>query len=264
MQKKDSIPAPRSKVLVLVDESNVSSSVRTVGRGLDWLKLRDFLGGPDTGRDLIEMVVYAGLPPAIPTWQEERDRKNKFVHWLRSNGFMVVTKDGAPAEEGRYKANVDVMMAIDALELSIEIRPDVVILVTGDADFAYLATKLRRHGIRVEVASVSANLGHILRSAASHVIDLAPIFRTFEMINAGDTGQAQAGGQQVRPPAQAGGQQVRPPAQARGQQARPPAQERDARVPNVQDAPAQIPHHRTHQQRRRRPRFPAKKTASGV
>jgi len=41
---------------------------------------------------------------------------------------MVVTKDGAPAEEGRYKANVDVMMAIDALELSVEMRPDVVIL----------------------------------------------------------------------------------------------------------------------------------------
>ncbi len=93
---------------MLVDESNVGSSVRTAGRGLDWLKLRDFLAGPNTGRDLIEMVVYAGLPPAIPTWQEERDRKNKFVHWLRSNGFMVVTKDGAPAEEGHYKANVDV------------------------------------------------------------------------------------------------------------------------------------------------------------
>ena len=99
MQKKDSISTPRSKVLVLVDESNVSSSVRTAGRELDWLKLRDFLAGQDTGRDLIEMVIYAGLPPAIPAWQEERDRKNKFVHWLRSNGFMVVTKDGAPAEE---------------------------------------------------------------------------------------------------------------------------------------------------------------------
>jgi uncharacterized LabA/DUF88 family protein len=173
--------------LVLVDESNVGSSVRTAGRGLDWIKLREFLAGEDTGRDLIEMVVYAGLPPAIPAWQEERDKKNKFVHWLRSNGFMVVTKDGAPAEEGHYKANVDVMMAIDALELSIEIQPDVVILVTGDADFAYLAIKLRRHGIRVEVASVTQNLGHILRSAANDVIDLAPLFRTFEIIKIQDS-----------------------------------------------------------------------------
>src|SRR6266550_3853606 len=187
MPKKNSDSSHHSRVLVLVDESNVGSSARTAGRGLDWLKLRDSLAGPDTGRDLIEMVVYAGLPPAIPVWQEERDKKNKFVHWLRSNGFMVVTKDGAPAEEGHYKANVDVMMAIDALELSMEMRPDLVILVTGDADFAYLATKLRRHGIRVEVASVAQNLGHILRAAANDVIDLAPLFRTFEMIKVPDS-----------------------------------------------------------------------------
>jgi len=192
VQKKDSISTPRSKVLVLVDESNVSSSVRTAGRGLDWLKLRDFLAGQDTGRDLIEMVVYAGLPPAIPVWQEERDKKNKFMHWLRSNGFMVVTKDGAPAEEGHYKANVDVMMAIDALELSTEMRPDVVILVTGDADFAYLVIKLRRRGIRVEVASVAQNLGNILRAAANDVIDLAPLFRSFEIMPPGEDNRASA------------------------------------------------------------------------
>jgi uncharacterized LabA/DUF88 family protein len=186
MRTKGEPARARARVLVLVDESNVGSSVRSAGRGLDWLKLRDFLAGPATGRDLIEMVVYAGLPPITPAWQEERDKKNKFVHWLRTNGFMVVTKDGSPADEGHYKANVDVMMAIDALELSIEMRPDVVILVTGDADFAYLVIKLRRHGIRVEVASVEQNLGNMLKSAANQVIDLAGLFRTFEMINAAD------------------------------------------------------------------------------
>jgi NYN domain len=86
----------------------------------------------------------------------------------------------APAEEGRYKANGDVMIAIDALELSVGMRPDVVILVTGDADFAYLALKLRRRAIRVEVASVAQNLGNMLKSTANDVIDLAPLFSTFE------------------------------------------------------------------------------------
>jgi hypothetical protein len=71
MRRKDPNRSARSRVLVLVDESNVGSSVRTAGRGLDWLKLRDFLAGEDTGRELIEMVVYAGLPPAMPIWQEE-------------------------------------------------------------------------------------------------------------------------------------------------------------------------------------------------
>lgn len=187
MPKNTAAEPRRYRTLVLVDESNVGSSVRTAGRGLDWLSLREFLVGDDSGRALIEMVVYAGLPPAIPLWQDERDKKNKFVHWLRSNGFMVVTKDGAPAEEGHYKANVDVMMAIDTLELSVEIAPEVVILVTGDADFAYLATKLRRRGIRVEVASVAQNLSGVLKAAANAVIDLAPLFRTFELMPAPDS-----------------------------------------------------------------------------
>src|SRR5216117_4497389 len=99
MQKKNINTSARLRLLVLVDESNVGSSVRTAGRGLDWLKLRDFLAGPNTGRELIEMVVYAGLPPAIPIWQEERDKKNKFMHWLRSNGFMVVTKMDRPPKK---------------------------------------------------------------------------------------------------------------------------------------------------------------------
>lgn len=187
MARKTPEDPRRARLLVLVDESNVGSSVRTAGRGLDWLRLREFLAGAETGRELIEMVVYAGLPPAIPLWQEERDKKNKFIHWLRSNGFLVVTKDGAPAEEGHYKANVDVMMAIDALELSVEMQPDVVILVTGDADFAYLATKLRRRGIRVEVASVTQNLGGVLKAAAHAVIDLAGLFRTFELMPVADS-----------------------------------------------------------------------------
>ena|SRR5438270_7668439 len=170
------------RVLVLVDESNVLSSVRSLGRGLDWLKLRDFLVGGKTGRSLIEMVIYAGLPPALPVWQEERDKKNKFVHWLRSNGFLAVTKDGSPTEESHYKANVDVMMAIDAVELSVQMQPDVIILVTGDADFSYLALQLRRRGIRVEVASIAQNLGSALKTSANAVIDLAPLFATFEIL----------------------------------------------------------------------------------
>src|SRR3954447_2637963 len=215
MKKMENRPAGTTppRLLVLVDESNVGSSVRTAGRGLDWLKLRDFLAGPNTGRELIEMVVYAGLPPAMSIWQEERDKKNKFVQWLRANGFMVVTKDGSPADEGRYKANVDVMMAIDALELSAEMHPDVVILVTGDTDFAHLAIKLRRRGIRVEVASVAGNLGNLLRSAANHVIDLAGLFRTFELkvpeSAAGRTPSSSPQQQQQTPPQQQQPQQPR-------------------------------------------------------
>ena len=107
MRRRNSNNTQRSRVLVLVDESNVGSSVRTAGRGLDWLKLRDFLAGPSTGRDLIEMVVYAGLPPAIPAWQEERDKKNKFAlaafQWIhgRDQRWIAGRRRSLQGERGR-------------------------------------------------------------------------------------------------------------------------------------------------------------------
>lgn len=176
---KRSIPDPalNRRVLIFVDESNVTSAAKTYNRKLDWIKLRDHLVN---GRELIEMVVYAGLPPAMSEWQSERDKKSKFLFWLRSNGFLVVAKDGSPADESHYKANVDVLMAIDGVELSTQMQPDVVILVTGDADFSDLALRLRRQGIRVEVASVAQTLGAGLKTSANGIIDLATLLTSFE------------------------------------------------------------------------------------
>ncbi len=171
-------PNPQ-RVLILVDESNVTSSAKAANRKLDWLKLQEFLLG---GRELIETAIYAGLPPAMSEWQAERDKKNKFLHWLRSHGFMVMIKEGSPGAEAHYKANVDVLMAIDAVELSVQMEPDVVVLVSGDADFAYLALQLRRRGIRVEAASTIPTLGAGLKSAVNAFIDLTPLLETFESL----------------------------------------------------------------------------------
>jgi len=176
-QTAPSSPPIRRRVLIFVDESNITSTAKSANRKLDWIKLRDFLLHE---RELIEMVVYAGLPPAMPEWQAERDRKNKFLFWLRSHGFLVVEKDGSPADEGHYKANVDVLMAIDGVELSVQMHPDVVILATGDADFSHLALHLRRRGIRVEVASIAQTLGSGLKTSANEIIDLAPLLAGFE------------------------------------------------------------------------------------
>jgi uncharacterized LabA/DUF88 family protein len=62
----------------------------------------------------------------------------------------------------------------------------VVILVTGDADFSYLALQLRRRSIRVEVAALAQNLGSALKAAANEVTDLACLFATFEPIRGRD------------------------------------------------------------------------------
>lgn len=171
-----------SRILVFVDEANVTRAAsKNFRRNFDWIKFRNFLAneiGPN--RDLVEMVIYVGLPPATPEWLEKREAKRHYIHWLRSQGFLVTEKSGQPRANGWYKANVDVIMAIDAIDLSLRIRPDIVVLVTGDADFAHLALTIRREGIKVEVASVPQTLSSELRTSASSIIDLSDLFTSFE------------------------------------------------------------------------------------
>ena len=168
-----------TKVLVLVDESNVVGSAKLLNKRIDWPQLRDFLVSQEEGREMVEMVLYVGLPPVADAWAEARKKKLGFVHYLRTQGFLVVTKDGTPRGED-YKANVDVLMGIDAMALSTRIEPDTVVLVTGDADFAHLATELRRRGMRVEVAATRAALGAQLQSSSNRVIELDDLLTTFE------------------------------------------------------------------------------------
>jgi uncharacterized LabA/DUF88 family protein len=168
------------RVLIFADEANVLGIARLFNRRIDWLKLRDYLADPAQGRDLIEMVIYVGLPPIGGQWEEMRNNKERFLRWARMNGFLIVSKQGSPTEGTHFKANVDVLMAIDAMEFALEVKPDVVVLVTGDSDFAHLASALRRRGIRVEVAAVTQNLGNELKAAANGVIDLSDIFNRFD------------------------------------------------------------------------------------
>jgi len=174
--------ATSRKVLILADSDNTFLSAQSFNRKIDWHKIRDYLVDPSEGRELIEMVIYVGLPPARERFEDQRKTKEKFIYWAKSNGFLVVTKEGK-AKGDNYEANIDIVMAMDAIEMALDVQPDIVVLVTGDSDFAYLAEKLRRRGIRVEVASVEQSLGNDLKVTASSFIDLTGIFDNFEPQN---------------------------------------------------------------------------------
>ncbi|MEC4814146.1 MAG: NYN domain-containing protein [Scytonema sp. PMC 1069.18] len=167
------------RVMIVADGDNTFMAAQSFNRKINWHKMRDYLADPKEGRELIEMVIYIGLPPAKERFEEQRKSKEKFIYWAKSNGFLVVTKEGK-AKGDEYENNVDVVMAIDAIELALEIKPDIVVLVTGDSDFAYLAEKLRRRGIRVEVASVEQSLGNELKNSANSVVDLTEVFDKFD------------------------------------------------------------------------------------
>lgn len=188
------------RTLVFVDEANFQKSARAAGFRPDLVGLRDWLR--DSGRRrLIEMVVYMGLPPerrpdeTPENWQRAYDSKHRLRMALENNGIMVVSWRGKALfgfDPPRFTANIDMLMAMDAVELALETRPDVVVLVTGDGDFSYLALKLRRRGIRVEAAALSNTLSAELRRAVHQTIDLKYFFAEQEKADdaPGDDGES--------------------------------------------------------------------------
>jgi hypothetical protein len=128
------------RTLVFVDEANFQKSAYNAGFRPDLVALRDYLR--DGGRrELIEMVVYIGLPPErraedMPeNWQRAFNTKHRLRHALENHGIMVVSWRGKQLfgyDPPRFAANIDMLMAMDALEFALEARPDTVVLVTGD------------------------------------------------------------------------------------------------------------------------------------
>jgi uncharacterized LabA/DUF88 family protein len=182
----------KARVLVFVDEANITlSATRNFNKSIDWLKFRQHLENyGERPREIVEMVIYSGLPPATGEWADRRQAKRNYIQHLKSMGFLVYEKTGQSRGNGYFKANVDVVMAIDAMDLTQRIKPDTVILVTGDADFAHLALTIRRQGIKVEVASIPQTLSFDLRNSANDVIDLSDLIAGFD-----DYRPAGAGGQ---------------------------------------------------------------------
>lgn len=164
----------QNRTLIFVDEGNLTGICSKLNRSIDWLKLREQLS---RDHDVREVFIYAGLPPTTPEWTEFRVKRERFLHWLESEAFYVIRKQGRPTTQQAYKANVDVMMAAELMELAIEVKPDTIILVTGDGDFGFVVCKLRRRGIRVIVAAFENNLGEDLRIAASAFLDLSRIIK---------------------------------------------------------------------------------------
>jgi uncharacterized LabA/DUF88 family protein len=68
---------------------------------------------------------------------------------------------------------------LDVVDYVIAAKPNIVVIVTGDGNYAPLATWLRGRGVRVEVASAPNVVPQGFKQAANGFIDL---FQAFEQI----------------------------------------------------------------------------------
>jgi uncharacterized LabA/DUF88 family protein len=173
------------KAIVFIDEWNITSAIKTLGYRMDWEKLQalveaelDLIYGEETV-SVIDWFVYAGIHPSDRTGMlDERRRKLNFLDAIKDLGYLVIVREGTATSDTSFKANIDVMMAVDAIAISKEINPDIVVLFTGDSDFAYVARKLRKSGINVVSMSTSSSMSEELRLSSNDCVNIEEYIQT--------------------------------------------------------------------------------------
>ena len=169
------MPGPE-KIALFIDGANLYATARALGFDIDYKRLlKEF---KDKGT-LVRAFYYTALVE-----DQEYSSIRPLIDWLDYNGYRVVTK---PTKEftdatGRrkIKGNMDIELAIDALELAPFL--DHVVLFSGDGDFRSLVEALQRKGVRVSVISTVTSqppmIADELRRQADEFIDLATMSKT--------------------------------------------------------------------------------------
>ena len=161
------------RIALFIDGANLYATARALEFDIDYKKmLKEFQG---RGR-LVRAFYYTALAES-----EEFSSIRPLIDWLDYNGFSIVTK---PAKEftdstGRrkIKGNMDIELAIDALELAPSI--DHAVIVSGDGDLTPVVASLQRQGVRVSVMSSIASqppmVSDDLRRQCDEFIEIAHI-----------------------------------------------------------------------------------------
>ncbi len=152
--------------VIFVDHENLRISAQNRGVSIDWFRFKDYLANDKECRYPMEAFCYVAIDPRKEHARDEEIRQ------LWEDGWLVKSKVGSSAGEGNYKCNVDVEMAMDMISFAYEVKPDILVLVSGDQDFAPVVIKLRERGIRVEVAAFPETISRVLLDAASGYINL--------------------------------------------------------------------------------------------
>jgi uncharacterized LabA/DUF88 family protein len=159
----------KEKFALFIDGANLYATAKSLGFDIDYKRLlREF----QSRGDLLRAFYYTAVIE-----DQEFSSIRPLIDWLDYNGYTVVTK---PTKEfvdqtGRrkVKANIDIELAVDAMEIAGSI--DHMVLFSGDGDFRSLVEAVQRRGVRVTVASTISMIANELRRQADVFVDIVEL-----------------------------------------------------------------------------------------
>jgi uncharacterized LabA/DUF88 family protein len=153
----------KEKVVFFLDYANINRASREKRYRLDYHDLLRYVGEE---RFLIDAHCYVPINP------RNEHRLDGEIEELWRSGYIVTTKMGTIAG-GTYKCNFDVEITMDVLKAMYQVKPDIIVLASGDSDFVSLIQEVRKSGVRVEVAAFVETAGADIMLKCSGFIDMA-------------------------------------------------------------------------------------------
>src|SRR5579863_7652413 len=169
----------KEKVVFFLDYANINRALREKRCRMDYHDLLQYVG---ENRFLIDAHCYVPINP------RNEHRLDGEVEELWRSGYIVNTKRGTIAG-GTYKCNFDVEITMDMLKAVYQVKPDIIVLATGDSDFVSLIQEVRKSGIRVEVAAFIETAGSDIMLKCSGFIDLAVYYEDYLAAQNGEQGE---------------------------------------------------------------------------
>lgn len=148
------------RVAVFIDVQNLYHSARAIYQKR--VNFKELVEAAVGNRQLIRSFAYV---VATKTGEEK-----PFFEALQKLGIEIRVKDLQEYYGGVKKADWDVGIAIDAIKTSEIV--DVIVLASGDGDYAPLVEYLKNRGRRVEIAAFGKSTSSRLREMADSFIDL--------------------------------------------------------------------------------------------
>ncbi len=141
------MPTMNHKIALFIDGANLYATAKTLGFDIDYKKLLKEFQSRGT---LLRAFYYTAIIE-----DQEYSSIRPLIDWLDYNGYTVVTKATKEFvdQTGRrkVKGNMDIELAVDAMELAEHV--DQIVLFSGDGDFRSLVEAVQRRGVRVTVIS---------------------------------------------------------------------------------------------------------------
>ncbi len=169
----------KEKVVFFLDYANINRAAREKRYRLDYHDLLHYVGEE---RFLIDAHCYVPINP------RNEHRLDREIQELWRSGYIVTTKVGTIVG-GTYKCNFDVEITMDVLQVVYQVKPDIIVLATGDSDFIALIQEVRKSGVRVEVAAFEETAGTDMMSKCSGFIDLAVYYEGYLAAQNGEQGE---------------------------------------------------------------------------